>query len=335
MVQGASLPLAENAPPVFPIRGFEKVIVFVVSLDPLIGSLVALFGPRESFLRFCALQRLVTLFLFDLPLAIALMTLVGIDADYMPVPGMPWIGVALVVPMVALLILKLVAAMAATEGKVYLVPGVRRIVRRWVPRDPTATGLGTKVASALPQSFAANVPPFAGFHGEKPLAPVVRARVPLGIWVVLGVFALPFVAFFAWVGYAMAVGPDLAAQPGAQIPARFISTLRERGLLSPSETPVYFYSDAMTDIEDGSYFFTNTKLVAYSTRWDPPAVVVPLATIENLSFVKTKSWLDDSTIIVEYAGGSVINVPVPREQNSDERFYKALEKAWKNRSSSR
>jgi hypothetical protein len=164
---------------------------------------------------------------------------------------------------------------------------------------------------------------------QAPAVPRPPARVPIWIWVLVFVVVAPFAGCFSLLGYAAVMGPDLEAKPGSQTPKRFIRTIRARGLLAPTETPTYFFSDGFTDIEDGMYFFTDRKLVAYSSEWDPPAVVVPLTDITQLDLTRSTSWLDDSTIAVQYGGGGFLEIPVSAEKDGDLRFYQALESAWK------
>jgi hypothetical protein len=309
-------PLGENEPPRFSVQGFDKAILFYVSLDPLVASGVALLGPRGSFLRFCALQRAVTFLLYDLPLSAALLVIVGIDSDYQPVPGMPWIALALIAALVVNLIFRLVFAVAASEGKVYLMPGLRWIVARWVPRDPAATGFRPRTApvpvAGVPLTQPANLPRSA------------IAKTPLWVWVLFAVAGLPFIAFMGVSAYFAAFGPDIVVQTGANTPERFIATLRDRGLLSRTERPLYFYSNGLFDIEEGLYFLTKEKLVAHSVEWDPPTVIVPFSSIERLSFVETKGYFDN-LIVVEYGGGARLEVPVSPEEGGDQRFFQALQ----------
>jgi hypothetical protein len=128
-----------------------------------------------------------------------------------------------------------------------------------------------------------------------------------------------------WFG---ANSPPTHVLAGSNLRAEYEQTINDLGLLEPGETIQYFYSDALMDIEEGMYFFTDRKLVIYSTLIDPdhPADAVPLHAIVNLELQRDESFMFDSTILFE-TDDFVYEFPVSSERNGDRRFFSALQEA--------
>ena len=128
--------------------------------------------------------------------------------------------------------------------------------------------------------------------------------------------------------YIGATGPDTKAIPGRQIPARFVSQIRNLKLLEPGEQIQYFYSDALFNIEEGFYLLTDRKVVIYSRNLDDPSVLIPFSDIADLQFDASDNWVDDSQITLELTDGSYASFPVSAQGGGDQNMYAALKKRW-------
>lgn len=147
-------------------------------------------------------------------------------------------------------------------------------------------------------------------------------RLVIIVLSVLGIAVLIAVSVaFMWIG---TYGPSTAVYPGRQLPQRFVSRVRDLGLLERGETIRYFYSDALVDIERGMYFVTDRKLVVYSSEWEEPSIVIPFDRIDELSARYDESWLEDSSVFLTTTDGMEISFPVSSEQGLDEKFVEAI-----------
>jgi len=153
--------------------------------------------------------------------------------------------------------------------------------------------------------------------------PVKKLLIGCGAFAALAVVSL--LVFVVVVGI---YGPDAAVVPGPQLPTRFVSTIRDLGLLAAGEEIRLFYSDSLVDIRDGMYFLTDRKLVIYDDDFAEPAIVVPLTELEAIDVHYDDSFFADSEIQVTRDDGTETWFPVSNDQGGDKRFYEALREAW-------
>lgn len=129
--------------------------------------------------------------------------------------------------------------------------------------------------------------------------------------------------------YAGVVGPETMVVSGRQMSAGYVERISELGLLDRGEKIRYFYSDAMFDIENGMYFFTDRKVVLYCADWHESRIVLPFSKIADMDVVFDESFLTDSTIVLTLDDQTDVTFPVSSEGGGDRRFFEALKAAWK------
>jgi hypothetical protein len=125
-----------------------------------------------------------------------------------------------------------------------------------------------------------------------------------------------------------ALGPVAEVVPGKQLEAKYMSGMRELGLLDKEEQVMYWYSDALFDFKSGFYFFTNKKVVVYGKDFEPPAIAVPYSDIVDIDFDRKPSWIEDSRITLHLGDGSTVWFPVSSDYDGDTKFYDLLVTTW-------
>ncbi len=153
--------------------------------------------------------------------------------------------------------------------------------------------------------------------------------MPKWLWILGGSVTFVVVVLLSLVIYVGIVGPDIEVVPGAQLPERFLSKIRALDLLEPGEQVKFFYSDALVNIEDGFYLFTERKVVVYKSEYEQPALILPFAEIKDMDieFSESTFW-EDSQVYLTLADNSVVSFPVSSESGGDKRFYEALKGTW-------
>ena len=143
-----------------------------------------------------------------------------------------------------------------------------------------------------------------------------------------GVVALVVIVLSVLV-YIGTVGPDTFIVSGQQMNERFVTTIQDLEVLEEGEQILFFYSDALLDIEEGFYLLTDRKVLVYSAEWVEPAIPVRFDEIEDLDVVYDESFFVDSRIMITLKNGDYVTFPVSSEQGGDKKFFAALEKSWK------
>ncbi|MCB1035980.1 MAG: hypothetical protein KDD47_19315 [Acidobacteria bacterium] len=143
-------------------------------------------------------------------------------------------------------------------------------------------------------------------------------KVLLGCTVVAVAVGVLLVGGLIYVGM---VGPETFVVSGRQLNSRFLGEVHELGVLAEGEEIRYFYSDAVTDIEEGFYLVTDQHLVLYSRQWTEPSIVLPYNEVRSLEAEFNDSFFLDSTLTVGLPDGTTISFPVSSEQGGDRRFY--------------
>ena len=153
--------------------------------------------------------------------------------------------------------------------------------------------------------------------------------MPKWLWILGGSVTFVVVVLLSVVMYVGIVGPSTEVIPGAQVPERFLSKIRALDLLEPGEKVKYFYSDALVNIEDGFYLFTERKVVVHKSEYEQPAVVLPKwFFLKGMDIEFSGSTLEDSQVYLELADDGVVSFPVFSEGGGDKRFYEALKRTW-------
>jgi hypothetical protein len=162
--------------------------------------------------------------------------------------------------------------------------------------------------------------------------PAKTSKPGLGIKVLAiaaGLVVFVIVAVFALLVYIGSEGPSTSVVPGRQIPKEYRSTIQTLDLLEEGEQILYFYSDAMVDIEEGFYLLTDRKVAVYDNEWDPPDVRIPFSQIEDLDITYDESFWTDSTVLLVLTDGSEVWFPLSSDDGGDKKFFEALERLRK------
>jgi len=138
---------------------------------------------------------------------------------------------------------------------------------------------------------------------------------------------IPLVLFFFGLVFLATIAPEPSIYVGRDVPARFVDTLKELGVVAEDEQVRYLYSDALFGIEDGVYLLTDRNLSLYVADWDPPAMVLPLETLTHLEVEYDDSFLFDSMAYVEAEDGSSASFPLSSEGGLDSVFVDAVRAA--------
>ncbi len=136
-----------------------------------------------------------------------------------------------------------------------------------------------------------------------------------------GIFALLLVVI-VFVG---STGPSIDIYPGRQLPKEYLETVQGLGLLEPEEEVRYFYSDAISEIEEGFYLVTYENLILYSREWAEPSTVVPLDQIQFIDAQYDDSFWQDSYISVTTYEGMELTFPLSSQKGLDRKFVRAIE----------
>ena len=174
---------------------------------------------------------------------------------------------------------------------------------------------------------------YGNLNQQSPQAPPAKSRnwpmIILGT--VLGLCFLLCVVcgggFFLMI-YMVEQGPDTSVVSGTQMREEHLQTLYRLGLADEDDRILYFYSDALVDIEAGSYVLTDSHLALYNESWQQPRVILPFGDIATVTFdAATGDFIDfESTITVVTGDGTEYSFPVSNEQNGDTRFFQNLER---------
>ncbi len=99
-----------------------------------------------------------------------------------------------------------------------------------------------------------------------------------------------------------------------------MSTIRGLNLLEDGEQIRFFYSDAILDITDGMYFFTDRKVVVYGSGLENPAIITPYSMIAAIELAFDDSFFNDSLITLTLVDDTYVSFPVSSESGGDKPF---------------
>lgn len=141
---------------------------------------------------------------------------------------------------------------------------------------------------------------------------------------VFGAIAIAACGGVVWLAVAIGTSPDTFVYSGNQIPAAYIDSAQNIGIVDPSEQVLFFYSDAMFDVEQAMYVLTDQHLVLYNKSWSDPKRVIAFNEISAVSASWSSEWITDSMISVELTDGSRWTFPLSMENDTDHRFVETL-----------
>ncbi len=124
--------------------------------------------------------------------------------------------------------------------------------------------------------------------------------------------------------YIGAVSPEKRVVSGAQLPTRFVDTIRQLELIDDDERIRLFYSDGLIGIKEGMYFVTDRQLVIYSESYEQPAIRIAFDQIKAIDAAYSDSWLSDSSVWVTLKDGAAYVFPLGMEAGGDRRFVETL-----------
>ena len=107
-----------------------------------------------------------------------------------------------------------------------------------------------------------------------------------------------------------------------------MTQIRDLSLLEPDEKLLFFYSDALTDIEEGFYLLTDRNVVVYRKEYANPKVLVPISSIRDMDATWSDSFWEDSQITLTLTDDSQVWFPLSSEKGVDRAFFDTLKKSW-------
>ncbi|MDM4019503.1 hypothetical protein [Roseiconus lacunae] len=152
--------------------------------------------------------------------------------------------------------------------------------------------------------------------------------------IVAAVIALPLfaiVTLIGAVGWGLMTGrvADTKVLAGNKLQPRITQTVSASAGLAPGERILYFYSTAMTPEGDGN-LLTDQRVISYvddgTGAW---CSSIAIDDIESVDFIKSDSWLEDSTIVVTSSDGSELTLYASNEGDGDAQFVDAIRRAAK------
>lgn len=164
-------------------------------------------------------------------------------------------------------------------------------------------------------------------HNPGPARSQNRRRMPrwvLGLIITGGLCVFLVLLLVAWLLFQIEQSPDTFVYSGNQIPARFVDTAREQGVVSDNENVLFFYSDAFLDVEKAMYILTDQHLVLCNQEWTAPKKVIAFNEIVDVAATWSSQWIVDSMVSVELNDGSVWTFPLSMENGTDRRFVDKL-----------
>jgi hypothetical protein len=177
-----------------------------------------------------------------------------------------------------------------------------------------------------PQFPSAFPPP--GGYPPPGSGPSLKRRIPWWGWllIVLGMLGLSSCAgCLGFIWYAGG-GPDTKAYAGNEVPASYVQTARDLGLLAADEQIRFFYSDAIRDVRNGMYFVTDRNVVVYRRDAAQSATIVPFTEIADVQLSRGSGWLEDSSVMLSLQDGATVSFPVSTELDRDVAFVRTIEK---------
>lgn len=124
--------------------------------------------------------------------------------------------------------------------------------------------------------------------------------------------------------YLGASSPDTFVYSSNQVPPQYIDSAKRLGLVDNNESVLYFYSDAMLDVEDAMYILTDQHLVLHNTAWSDTQRIITFNEIASVGASWSSDWLTDSMVAVQLSDGSSWSFPLSMENDTDHRFVEKL-----------
>jgi hypothetical protein len=152
---------------------------------------------------------------------------------------------------------------------------------------------------------------------------------------VLGIIFGGFVAaiFAALIVYGAASelgylpSPDTLAEN--EVPDRYLTELRESGVIDEDERIYFFYSAGIFSILEDGNLFTNKRVISYEIYEEEFDIYTAYYNeIEKIEMNKSNELWGESEIRVTKKDGSWFVLFVDNENDKDTRFLEKLNKVW-------
>ena len=139
----------------------------------------------------------------------------------------------------------------------------------------------------------------------------------MNVWkviaIILGIFFGLFLSGLMVIGI---ISPETYIYRENEIPKRYLTEIKELGLVDADEKIRFFYSDALYDIKEGMYFVTDRRLTIYLKEWDDPVHQLQLAEIDYLDAQYDDSFITDSWIRITTEFGEEAEFPLSVKKNA-------------------
>lgn len=122
------------------------------------------------------------------------------------------------------------------------------------------------------------------------------------------------------------LGPSTKALPASEIPAAYVDSLVEAGILTPDEELEFFYSAGLFSILEDGNLFTDRRVVSYETA--DGALSLASAGYDEIRDIEVEystGALDDSMVTVHTHDGGEFVLLVSAEEGRDKEFVAQLE----------
>lgn len=124
-------------------------------------------------------------------------------------------------------------------------------------------------------------------------------------------------------------GPETFVVSGHAVTKTQMANIKNLGLIDDGETIVYFYSDAMVDIEKGMYMLTDRQLILYTKSWETPMLRIDFQDIASIHLEREESFFIDSFVQLVLTSGEEIVFPLSSEGDGDLKFVDRIKENLK------
>lgn len=113
--------------------------------------------------------------------------------------------------------------------------------------------------------------------------------------------------------------------PGELISKKHLAALESLDLVDPTETILYYYSDAIMDIKESVYLLTDKRLVLHNEVWNKPTWKIQFKDIDSVEIQRDESFFVDSYVSVTLINGEDVSFPLSSENELDLAFLNKLQ----------
>ena len=138
----------------------------------------------------------------------------------------------------------------------------------------------------------------------------------------IGAMVLSAIGFF----------PSTMVMPGSELWEKDLNYLRSENILSEDEEILYFYSFGMWSIKDDGQFISKDYVTSYFIDPEDNSLYSSHAAyedIEKIDVTWSKSWLEDTIVIVTNYEGDVFEIWLSSESKGDRKFVNEMNRLWK------